>query len=114
LSIGISALTAVRSRADLCGLGVYDPGTDWAVALPGGYAYVDRKVPIVFAASSADLLQAAPNVNYLLGAQGSVEEVSGFAVEQCWSDACLMRANRNCASGDSPYEVNALLKREHK
>jgi len=97
----------LRRQADLCGLGVFGPGDNWAWL--GGYAVLDRPVPIVIAQTAPDIAAAAGSVNHVIVDTAQVAAVPGFTVRSCGAQTCVLHADHACAPPPSGSEINAYL-----
>lgn len=91
-------------RDATCGVGLL--GVPWF--LTGGYAWLQRDVPIVELRSLDELTRQASHVDALLVAEGLPARIGAYEQLACWPGACAYGRPGGCASlGD--YSLNRVL-----
>jgi hypothetical protein len=106
---GLLSLTRTAGRQpDLCGLGMY--GADFPWNATGGYAWLDRAVPVYLLLTPAELAQAQPGFDELLVRIGLADTLPGWRKVSCTEAFCLLRRPPPCTPVPS-LEVNAVLQR---
>ena len=98
----------VRSRPDLCGLGLY--GEPFAWASTPGYTGLNRAVPIYLAWSPEALAAAQPGFNYLIATTEVMPKVTGYRRVTCSGSYCLLRKEQVCTPVPA-FEINPILAR---
>jgi hypothetical protein len=107
----LALLHDARQRPDLCGVGLL--GSQFLWHITGGYAYLDRPVPLYLLHTPVRLAAARAAVNYLIVAADAAAEVGqgyeAVAGEPGWR---LMRRDGSCIAADPEDEINAVLARD--
>jgi len=87
----------VHREAGVCGVGVY--GTSFPVwGVSGGYAYLDRRVPLFYAASPDALQADLTHINALIAEHAALPTPPpGFTLDRCDKQSCLLRRDGPCA-----------------
>ncbi len=93
---------------DLCGLGLF--GTDiWNKT--GGYAFLNRPVPIYLVRSQAAAAEAQPGMNYLIAAEPPPPGLDAYATVLCADGYCLLRRGAACIPVER-HRINDVLAHE--
>jgi hypothetical protein len=103
----LHAVISARSERDLCGLGLYGPKFEWYHT--GGYAFLDRPVPIFLVDTPADLERTKNGFNFMLADRQLATTVSGFTEQGCWHQMCLLKASWECGP-TTGSDINQTLK----
>jgi GPI mannosyltransferase 3 len=106
----LAVWAAARQRPDLCGLGLYGPDFPWY--LTGGYAFLNRPVPIYLLRTPEALAHARPGMNYLVADRQLAGALRDYAAVLCARGYCLMRHDQPCTKEIPGLEINAVLERE--
>lgn len=94
-----------RRHADLCGIGIYR--IPWI--LTGGYAYLNRRVPIYSVLTPEALAVARPALNYLVIERSLLGvAVPGYEEVKCSHDYCLVRNGPACSAIMPTLPVSSL------
>jgi hypothetical protein len=95
----------VRTREDLCGLGIY--GIGWWET--GGYSHLHRRVPIQLPADERELAEVLPEANYLFVPATETGKVQDYETLACWSATCVLGRGGICTS-EGKFAVNEVLR----
>ena len=98
----------VRSRPDLCGLGLYGRAFPWAWTQ--GYTGLRRAMPIYLLLGPEALARAKPGFNYVIAAAEDAPNLRDYVSLDCSGQYCLLRREQGC-SPVPELEINAALAR---
>ena len=103
---GIAAFDRLSRDRAVCGVADYDL---WYTM--GGYAHLDRDIPILLIENARALRGQASAFNALLAKRSALPATLGFTRIRCWHNACLYTRGGSCAPPARRYEVNTVLRR---
>lgn len=104
----LKAAEVVRSKPDLCGLGLLGDPFPWY--LTGGYTYLNRPVPMHLLGTRDAPAAAQSGFNYVISESGLAQSLAEYERVGCWDGLCLLRHDRPCS--DNPEtEIDAVLTR---
>ncbi len=105
-SVGIAAFNDLSRDPAVCGVAIY--GIYWFIT--GGYAHLNKDIPILLIPSAGVLRNQASTFNALLTKQSSLPSTIGFKSAKCWHDGCLYTRRGLCRPPADSYEINRVLR----
>ena len=102
----LAAFDRLSQDPSLCGLGLYKVG--WYDT--GGYAHLDRNVPMLLFGQASELAEQAQSVNAIITYGDLPDKLDGFEPAGCSGGVCLYLRQGPCAPPRPDDEINRVLR----